>query len=1623
MNARRSFFLIMVGLMYVGAMSNGEPAYADEITLKADDVALQIGRVRIEEGSDFFTLEFSCNTSRTTQAGQQRRDRSCQLMMPEAKDFIQVEPQMAFQVIAAQGRFRLVGPFAPRSSYTVTFQPGLPGKNRALLPQQVSKVVETPALKPMLRFMGRARYLPPLHGASLPYEARNVERLQATFQQIFPQNLVFWLTKRRELASSDVAEQVHLVQQDIMSQPDQKTTGLVDLDALNQFGPGVFHITLNNVTEKTARQLDSATVVITDVVSIAKQDGDDLFVWTRSAASMNIKRGVHVRVMSYSNREIASCTTGGPEASCVLPGVMRQRHKPFALLFTIGNDLSYLRFSDVGIIDERSQTGMRPYLESSTSLDAYVYSSRGVYRPGETVNLGAVVWSTTRQAARDVPLQWEILTPRKKVLREVSMNSSRVGMATLDVQLDDYAPTGKYQAILKSGKLKLQTYGFFVEEFVPERIGVAVESKQEVFIATSQADFDLGANYLFGPPVADGAYTLRCTLQPAWFHIPNHGQFATGRYLPEPPPPIVLEPVAGKLDAQGRATAACDFERFRHVFPTVMKVNAAVEVKEAGSGRVTLQNTVALAAASDELIGLHSLRADNQRIHLEGRLFTPQGEQIQRDAQVALSIYQVSTNWLYVWDPKRQTHRWQREEILLPEGGRTTVAIEAGRFEAQLDTQQSYGAYVVRAELGDKQVVSDLQVSLGYGWYWQARHATGTPKPPSPEQIKIVLSQDEIEAGETFSAQFEAPFNGYALVAVESDQLHEHRWLEVQKGPQQVDLIAPARLPNVYVSVLILKDPIEANYYVPGRAWGNAVLRIQPRAHTMAIAIDAPDSMRPQQELKITLRADPQEATQFTVAVVDEGILQLTDFETPDALGYFFQPRRLGVKTFETVGWTFARSLDANRNPGGGRRGGKGRSPRVIPVTILSFWSGVVDSDATGKAVVRVPIPQFQGSVRIMVLGASKQRTGWAEQFVTIRDPLVLQATLPRFLIWQDNLTIPVFVANTTGATQEVTLRVRANDAMQIDATPQTANIDKDQSAVFYIPAEVKGFAGTATFTMTVSGGAFTTRDTFRIPVIPFSPEKTVSQTVAAGQIVTLTDLIPDDLRTEGLRLEVSVATIPFLKQLARLRYLMRYPYGCIEQTTSGTFPLLYLSDLLHLVDPEIVKDRDVTSMVYSGINRLISMQTTSGGFSYWPGRNDPTLWGTAYVTHLLLKARELGYSVPNGSLSDALDFMQEAVVTRRYEYDKKYRRNLVESEPYMLYVLGLAGRHQSGRLRQFTQQPPDWGELETENEFLLMLAYYLAGDQRGYENYSNRKSIFQPMSLLGRHHSRTFWSSFRTDAMRLSLSEDVWPQAEVAEPLALKVASVMGNRRHLSTQETSWAVTALGKRAARYQDVDISGVELLLDGEVIAPTMRHQDNPVWSLSGYPFVDQTLQLTSPSEKKPIVHIRMHGYVRDYAALQHPNVPFRLSRRYLDLQGQPIGPRAWRQGELAVVELSIESSSRENIQNIAIVDRLPAGFEIENPRLGREHNLEWLPEDELFKPDYLDLRDDRLQIFGELPKQLRSKDKRLNAIRKFYYIVRAVTPGTFVAPPALLEVMYDPEQFYYTDYERVKIARP
>ncbi len=1590
---------------------------ADNTVNLQEPAKIEIGQVSPVEGSDFFTINVQFYVRGGNQNYSSDRGR---IDVTTAKNSISVSPAVDFEVVPGLGSFRLIGAFKPRTQYTVEFKPGLHGTENQWLTKETARKVKTPAFNPKLNFMSKARYLPRLDGAELPFEYRNVDSARIAFRRVPPQNLVFWMTQNQESASAQVSEEVLSKDMRLEMQDDRKERGVIDLSDLSSAGKGVFQVSLSRLygdKKQNAAHMDSALIVVTDLAAVAKQDGDDLYVWTRSASDFEARKNVDIKVMSYNNFEIASCTTGG-DGGCLLKGLMKQPKKPYALIMSSNDDLSYMRFSDVALPNGDKQDGMRSYGDKATALEAYIYSSRGVYRPGETVNLASVVWSGERMAAKGVPLQWKILSPRQKVVREVSIHSSDFGMSTLDFRLDDYAGTGKYQAVLSSGDKQLNTYGFFVEEFVPERIGLKVTPEKKLVIGNAPARFEADAKYLFGPAVSGGKYQARFSIKPAWYTVPGHKDFSTGEYRIAKQAPIVLQPQSGKLDANGLARLDVSVDGMRSSFPTVMSLEASVDVTESGSGRVTHRSASTLISPHDEIIGLRNMKAEGGDIQVEGKLFTPAGDEVRRDMQVEISLLQIYSNWTYAWNPQTGYNTWQQEEVLLPEGKGVVVAVKNGRFETVLHTNNSWGRYVVRAQSVDGQQISDMVVSMGYSWYWSGR-GDEAAKPRAPDQVQLVPSVKEANAGDKVTFSFEAPFAGHALFAIEADKVLESRWIKVKKGPNTIETTAPEFLPNVYATLLIIKDPREGEMYVPARAWGNVSLKIIPERFQLDLKADMPGEMRPGHDLVVKLNVQNGKKAEYTVAVVDEGILQLTRFKTPKPLNYFFEPRRLGVSTFETIGWTFPRTMKTGRGVTGGGEAdaAKSKSSRVIPVRLVSHWSGVVASDGNGKAEIKVPIPPFQGKVRVMVVAAQDGKVGHSEQFVTVRDPLVMQPTLPRFLQWGDDFEIPVFVVNMTGKKQTVTANVNASGGVMLSKKTLSVTLPEMGSTTLLFPAKVSAFDGKVSFKFKAKAGDTETVDDATLPILPLSPEQTVNITLPAGNSFKLSDHLPGDMRSEGLKVFMAASPIPYISELKRLRYLIHYPYGCIEQTTSSTMPLLYIGKVLSVVDPKALEGRDIEDMVYSGLNRLLSMQTISGGFAYWPGGSEPVLWGTAYATHLLLKAKELGYEVPESALNDALNFMQEALTSRRHQWsDSHYYYG--DSEPYMTYVLGLAGRHQKSTIRRLVDNGKWTGGRMVENRFLIMLAAHMAGEKELVERISKGDDLFSILDVGKRDYTGSYWSSYRTDAMRLSLAADVWPEDPRLDALTHKVAKRLATERYLNTQETAWSISALGKIAGRYQGASTEGVSLLAGGKQVEP--NYKDNGIlgWNFYGDQLsVDQVVKLKYKSDKPPFLYATITGYNKSLAPPAASTKALDVKRTYLSLAGKSIDPQAIKQGELMVVKLSIQNRLGWRVENIALTDRLPAGFEVENPNLGRSDDMSWIDEGSMFKPAYVNRRDDRVDIFGDLGYS--EENHWLN----YYYIVRAVSNGRFTAAPAKLEAMYEPEKHVYSSYDKIRIQAP
>jgi uncharacterized protein YfaS (alpha-2-macroglobulin family) len=786
----------------------------------------------------------------------------------------------------------------------------------------------------------------------------------------------------------------------------------------------------------------------------------------------------------------------------------------------------------------------------------------------------------------------------------------------------------------------------------------------------------------------------------------------------------------------------------------------------------------------------------------------------------------------------------------------------------------------------------------------------------------------------------------------------------------------------------------------------------------------------------VNLELGPQEGPTFaTVAVVDEGILSLTRFKSPDPLKELFAKRALGVETFETIGWTLLVPPGGNsRSTGGDESGAAGR---VQPVKPVALWSGVVPVPSNGKLSVPFNLPMYRGAVRVMAVTTGPKRVGRAEAQVLVRDPLVLQTTLPRFLTQNDEIQIPVFLTNLSGGPQEVKVTLTAENlpvpglAMpaaslgsplrMLGKSEGRTRLEDGKAATLVFHAKAIMAVGAARLKVTAEGGGFTAFEQLDVPLLPAGPrERLVQKIPLEPGKVDLAQYLQGWVPTTE-RSTIWVTTNPYAESLQHLSYLVHYPYGCIEQTTSSTRPLLFVSQLIDNVDPALTGNKKVEDMVMAGINRVLSMQTPSGGFSYWPGATEPVAWGTAYATHMLLDAQKLKYPVPQDRLDDAVAWLGQELNRKEGNVgrDDHYGQS---AESYMHYVLAMAGKGRKARVQNLidglAQKKTLSGEA-LEEEHLLKASLYLAGDRR-YEK--DLKSPDLSPVTDERRNSWSFYSDRRRRGLMLSTFQDLFGNDPAGEPLAQQVAqSLIGHTSHwYTTQELVWSITGLGKRisgaASNFTPPTLvaDGKEVALKANEDSKTARASDRS-WALArASERKGLTLELKDKGEGKLYLILNSDG-VRSSGTVKTGGEGLAINRTYRKLDGSAVSPGdAVSLADLLYVEVEIKNTTAERIQNIALVDRLPAGWEIENARLGRGGAVSWVNPEELWTADYVNIRDDRMEVFGSLQSR---------ETKKIVYAVRAVTAGKFTLPPVEAEAMYDPRIWAREGGEQVEVRGP
>jgi len=898
------------------------------------------------------------------------------------------------------------------------------------------------------------------------------------------------------------------------------------------------------------------------------------------------------------------------------------------------------------------------------------------------------------------------------------------------------------------------------------------------------------------------------------------------------------------------------------------------------------------------------------------------------------------------------------------------------------------GEYEIRvARAGSDAYVAASFYAYGYGDTQYASFEVN-----NEGNVTIKSDRESYAPGDAVNLLLTTPFEGRMLVSVERDKVMEYYFVNTENKSASLKLKATdAYLPNVYISATLFR-PMDGSNMPLTVAHGYKNIKVESAKNKLPLELSLQEKSRSQTQQTITLKTAPH--AYVTIAAVDEGILQVKNYTTPNPYLYFYQKVALAVNSFNIYPLLLPEYRITSSSTGGDG-GADALAGRVNPLFVnrvknVSFWSGILQADAQGRVRYKIDVPQFSGDIRVMAVAYKDQAFGSFDSHVKVADPVVISTALPRFFSPGDQALMPVTLSNTTDKEARAAVSIQTQGAVTISGIKeQTVSIKPHGEArvLFHVAAANDIGSGKVNVSVKSLGETFSNETDIAVRP-PASLQKIVhSGTVNAGSSKTLSsehNFIP-----ESFSGKLIVSNSPLTSFSKNLAYLVHYPYGCVEQTTASAFPQLYYGDLVRTLYGKEDADPNPNYNVQQAILKLQAMQLPNGALSYWPGGDYESWWGSVFAAHFLIEADRAGFEVNDAVLNRLLGYLKFRLKKKEmvaYYYNGNQRKSIAAREvPYSLYVLALARQPQQSLMNFYKGNT---AMLSLDSKYLLAAAYAISGQP------DMARQVLPP-AFSGEQSEHEFGGSFgsytRDRAIALNALLDINPDNPQVADLARQLSEVLKTSPYINTQETVFSLLALGKIAHRNAATKAEA-QIISGGKIIAST---QGNPV-EIDLKPWSNQPIEIKVSGKGAYYYFREMSGISRD-GTVKEEDQYLKVRRSYYTRSGQLISNNTFKQNDLIVVKISIQGAYRSAIENVVITDMLPAGLEIENTRLNDMPNLKWVTDiKDKDEPDYLDVRDDRINIFTEVNANTKN----------FYYMVRAVSPGIYKLGPVQADAMYN-----------------
>ncbi|WP_408909069.1 alpha-2-macroglobulin family protein [Aeromonas hydrophila] len=1502
-------------------------------------------------------------------------------------------------ILADDGRTLYFPNVQPDKSYEVSLKAGLG-------PSPQSWTLKTRPLEAGASFTASGMVLPLRDELRLPISAVNVDEVNIDFFRVDAEYLPRFLAEYRPGAGmgnweleqiTKRAKRVFSGRYALELDANRRETRLINVKEPQLAEAGVYFAVMSPLGNYDWRK-ETTYFAVSDMGLSARRYRDQLEVFVSSLASADPLKDVQLSLLDEKGNRLQVQTTD-PQGHRRFDQVQGAR----LLLAEQGNHLAVLRLDGAALDLSTFDLGTQPW----QAQQLYLFSGRDLYRPGERLDSEILLKGQDGQLLPGMAVELEVKQPDGQLLEQKRLLPDNLGAAHYGLRLPDDAPLGRWTINLKTAAGSRFEWPFLVEEFLPERLKLQLGKGPDGEVTSLDAalTLPLQGDYLYGAPASATKAKAEVKISRATMPFTQWQEFTLGDVLLAEQAKD-LEPLNLTLDAQGQGTFSLADELDGGGALGPLEVAYRVSLSEPGGRAVNRSRTQYGWPAGSQW---PALKADFVAERVEGGKPLPfqilnlddKGQPVAGAVKVRLINEYRDYYWHYAdgegwkYEFNSQPYLEQEQTLQLDGKGPTplTLQLAAGWYRLEVENSQGHQ--------------SSLRVEIGsYAW-------GGGGEQARPDKIAITLDKHAYQAGDKAKVTLVAPRPGKGLLLVEDgDGLRWWQRIELKgaggdakdaRGEFEIPVSPEWQRHDLHISAQIAapdsaSKPAGKPQGQSLRSVGLVPLTLDREARRLPLTLSAPDRAVPLTRLEVTATSTPNSQGRVVLAAVDRGVLNISDYQPLDPFEIFFGRKRFAQDLFDNYGQVIPPQDGrlARLNYGGDRAPLKKGGALESRVEIAALWSGEVSFDESGKAVIPLDLPNFNGELALMALAWNEQQVGEAERAVKVVSPLVAEIGWPRFGARGDETRALVQLRNMSGEDQTLSLAWTLNGGLKANGElPGTLSLKNGEEQWLSLPLTVTGASGVASLQLAASGKDFAISRDWTLPLRSPWPAETRQryQMLAPGQQMSFAPAELAGLDRANLQGLLSLSGTPPWDPAAQWQALADYPYACLEQTLSRAWPYLLTTADERTAWSKPAEGKQAASeadVQRALLQRLQRLQLPSGGFGLWDGRSDEEQWLTAYAADYLLARKEAGDAVPEAMLNQALNRLQSYLTDSQYgeRWNSAPEHSRLAYQAYSAYVLARVGKAPLATLRLVWEQQADHARSGLPLLHLSLALSAMGDEQNAAKALSRALATERGDDYLG-----DYGSPLRDQALELSLLRQHKLAAESWPALSAKVADTLAHRQWLSTQERL-ALLRLARfdPAADWQ----ARVTSSLGSGPLSGSAPLQQGTLEALAAS-------TVTNEGKGSLYVQRTLVGYPEQAPARLSQGIS--VTRSWFNSDGQRFDPAKVKVGDLVVVRLNVSSESA--VPDALLVEMVPAGFELENPALGNSIKLEELsiegkPAWQSEWNDYLkhqEFRDDRYTAALDL-------SERSN--QQLVYLMRAVTPGRYQVPPTQVEDMYRPE---------------